>query len=157
MSTRSLSDIKKELQHQSPKELLEICLQIIKLKRENKGLVEYILFESHDLPGFIDLTKNQLDLEFMEVTSYLYNKKKTLRKILKNINLQIKFCKNKQFDVEILMCFCKNMMDKNLHLQNSVLENMLYAQLKKINKALESVHEDLRYDYKKELAVMMAL
>jgi hypothetical protein len=157
MSTRSLSDIKKELQYQSPKQLLEICLQIIKLKKENKGLVEYILFDSNDLPGFIALNKNQVDLEFESVERNAYSNKKILRKILKNITLQIKYCKNKQFDIEILMCFCKNMMAKNLHLQNSMLENMLFAQLKKITKAIETVHEDLRYDYKKELQDLMDL
>jgi hypothetical protein len=157
MSTRSLSDIKKELQYQSPKQLLEICLQIIKLKKENKGLVEYILFDSNDLPGFIALNKNQVDLEFESLERNAYSNKKILRKILKNITLQIKYCKDKQFDIEILMCFCKNMMAKNLHLQNSLLENMLFAQLKKITKAIETVHEDLRYDYKKELQDLMDL
>jgi hypothetical protein len=48
MKIESIVTIKKELKHQSQEELLELCLRLGKFKKENKALLTYLLFESHD-------------------------------------------------------------------------------------------------------------
>ena len=40
--------IKKELHHLSSDKLMELCLRLSRFKKENKELLTYLLFESHN-------------------------------------------------------------------------------------------------------------
>ena len=48
MKAVTVKKIKDELTHKTASELMEICLQLSKFKKENKELLTYLLFESHD-------------------------------------------------------------------------------------------------------------
>jgi hypothetical protein len=54
--------------------------------------------------------------------------------------------------VALLIYFCQQMKEIVPNIQRStVLHNLYLAQIKKINAALKPLHEDLQYDYKRDL------
>ena len=67
MDTASLSEIKKELQTIPQKVLIEHLLRVSKYKKENKELLSYLLFESHDEQGFISSVQQLMDTAFDEI------------------------------------------------------------------------------------------
>ena len=46
MKAATVSQLKKELQHRNPDELLQLCLRLARFKLENKELLTYLLFEA---------------------------------------------------------------------------------------------------------------
>ena len=53
MKTATVKELKQELSHKSSAELLEICLNLSKFKKENKELLTYILYEADYEEGYI--------------------------------------------------------------------------------------------------------
>ena len=53
MKTATIKELKQELSHKSSAELLEICLNLSKFKKENKELLTYILYEADYEEGYI--------------------------------------------------------------------------------------------------------
>lgn len=150
MKPASLAEIKKELNAIPPGQLVELCLRLAKYKKDNKELLGYLLFEAHDLQGFIEKIKGQIDADFDEQPGrgHVYYIKKHLRKILRNTNKQIKYSGSKQAEIELLMYFCVKIKEAKIRLHDSpVLLNLYQQQLKKIQKAISMQHEDLQYDY----------
>ena len=82
MKTSSLSELQKELQTLPPKRVIEVCIRLAKHKKENKELLDYLLFEENNEEGFIQNVKVETAAQFLEMNkSNLYLAKKTLRKI----------------------------------------------------------------------------
>ncbi|WP_301923170.1 hypothetical protein [Ferruginibacter sp.] len=82
MKAASISDIKQELNNIAPAKLLELCLRLAKYKKDNKELLNYLLFEANDEQAYIGNVKNEMEKEFAAInTSNLYFVKKSLRKI----------------------------------------------------------------------------
>ena len=153
MKAASVSEIKNELGNLPPARLAALCLQLAKYKKDNKELLSYLLFEEHDLSAYIESVKKEIDEQFTEINaSHLYFAKKTLRKILRITNKHIRYTGSKQAEAELLIYFCQKMKGSGIHLKNSVvLVNLYEGQLKKINATVASFHEDLQYDYLKEI------
>lgn len=153
MYTASLSELKKELKRLSEEEMLDVCLKLTRYKKDNKELLHYLLLEAGNEGFYIEQVKDDITEAFSTVNpTSLYLAKKTIRKALRLATKQIRFSGNKQTEVEILMYFCQSLIDLNLPLRDSkVLVNLLTNQIKKIEKALSSLHEDLQYDYQEEL------
>jgi len=153
MKAASISEIKNELGDLSPARLAALCLQLAKYKKDNKELLSYLLFEENDMTAYIESVKKEIDQLFTEINaSHLYFAKKTLRKILRITGKHIRYTGSKQAEAELLIYFCRKMKDSGIHFSNSVvLMNLYQAQLKKINAAIAGFHEDLQYDYIKEL------
>jgi hypothetical protein len=151
--TASLSELKKELQTLPPAKVLELCMHLAKYKKENKELLNYLLFESYDVEAYIKDNKIQIEEQFETVNkSSLYLAKKTIRKILRNTNKYIKYSGSKQVEVELLVFFCKTLKNSGIAMHSSTaLMNIYERQLLKINKALATLHEDLQHDYLEEL------
>ncbi|MEM9142481.1 MAG: hypothetical protein AAGA86_05795, partial [Bacteroidota bacterium] len=61
MKAATVAQLKKELQHRPPDELLQLCLRLARFKKENKELLTYLLFEAHDEAGYIALVKAETD------------------------------------------------------------------------------------------------
>lgn len=153
MKAATLSDIKKELKSRGAEEVLQLCLRLGRFKKDNKELLTYLLFEAQDEDGFIASIKNEID-ELMEElnVSTLYFAKKGLRRILRNLNKNIRYSGNKQTEVELLLHFCQALKKSSIDTPRSVqLTNLYDRQIQKINKALEGLHEDLQADYQYEL------
>jgi len=111
------------------------------------------LFESHDEEAYINSVKLLIDEGFTELPkANHYFTKKSLRKILRITNKYIKYTGSKQAEVALLIYFCQKMKALNIQIQRStVLHNLYLQQIKKINAALKTLHEDLQYDYQREL------
>jgi hypothetical protein len=153
MKSATVNEIKKELQSLAPEQVLQLCMRLAKYKKDNKELFSYLLFEAHNEAQYIEQIKQDVDEWFDEINvGHSYYIKKTLRKILRHINKQVKYSGIKQTEVELLLYFCGKCRDKNIPLaESTALYNLYVSQIKKIVKALASLHEDLQYDYLKEL------
>ncbi len=152
MKAASLHEIKKELEHLTPKEVFDLCIRLAKYKKENKELLNYLLFEAHDEAKYIENIKKEVDVQFEDVnTSQVFFAKKTIRKILRNVNKHIKYSGQKQTEVELLIYFCKKMKQCPIPFKKYlILLNLYERQITKIEKALVTLHEDLQFDYRKD-------
>lgn len=153
MKAASINELKQELSNTSPVQLTELCLRLARFKKENKELLTYLLFEAHDTAAYIQSVKQDIDLQYEQMNkSNVYFIKKSLRKILRTINKYTRYSGLPTVEIELLIYFCAAMKALNLNMdKNPVLFNLYHNQLKKINKTLAALHEDLQYDYKREV------
>lgn len=153
MRSATIQEIKTELKNLPAAQLTELCLRLAKFKKDNKELLTYLLFESSDISSFITTVKNEMDEAFAELPKpNLYLTKKTLRKILRITLKQIRYMSSPQAEVELLTYFCRKTLDTNIPLHESpVLNNLYRQQLKKIRAAIATFHEDLQYDFLRNL------
>lgn len=158
MKAASSNEIKQELKNRSQAELLELCLRLARFKKENKELLTFLLFESDDIESYIRSVKAELEAGFAAVNHrQLYLAKKTLRKLLRITNKYIRYSGNKQVEVEVLIFYCQQFREADLPIQRSgALEKFYRNQVKKIEAALATMHEDLRYDYRRQVEELMA-
>lgn len=153
MNPASLSDIKKELSGRTYKELYDIILRMSKFKKENKELLSYLLMDSMNETEYIRQIKDAISIDFSEANLYSIRvAKKNVRKILSNATKFIKYSGLKQTEVELLIHFCNEFINFEVHLLYSpMLNNIFDRQIIKIKKALSTLHEDLQYDYTEEI------
>ena len=153
MKAISVSHIKKELEHLSSDELTELCLRLAKFKQENKELLTYLLFEAHDEVGYIEAVKTEVDAQFEEInTSSYYYMRKSVRKILRIIKKFARYSLKKETEVELLLHFCLRLTSLQPSIFNNVtLTNTYHRQLAQIKKIMNTLHEDLQYDYRFKL------
>jgi hypothetical protein len=153
MKAASINELKHELLTLPPKKVLELCLRLARFKKENKELLSYLLFDAHDEQGYVESIKKEIDEEFSQLPNgNWYLAKKALRKILKAISKYSKHTTTKESEVELLIHFCLNVKKSGIRFRSyKVLSSLYDQQLKKLNGLVEQVHEDLRFDYKKQL------
>nr|WP_319999730.1 hypothetical protein [uncultured Draconibacterium sp.] len=153
MEIASLSNIKKELKNLPPEVLQDVITRLAKYKKDNKELLSYLLFEAYNEDEYIRQVKEEIDLEFMSLNqSSFYLAKKTIRKVLKTTKKHIRFSGKKETEIELLLYFCKKLKDSRLNYKRSrVVFNMYLNQVKRIQKVISMLHEDLQYDYREEL------
>jgi len=153
LKTASLNELKNELLHLKPDDLLALCMRLAKYKKENKELLTYLLFEAIDEKNYVDGIKKEIDEQFEGMNkSNSYYAKKTLRKILRFTNRFIKYSGSKQTEVDLLIYFCLKMKRSGLPIYtNTVLSNIYQRQMQRIKKALSTLHEDLQFDYHDDL------
>jgi hypothetical protein len=158
MKAASSQEIKAQLQQAGKPELVALCLRLARFKKENKELLDYLLFQSHDLEGYITMVKAEMDEGFTQVnTSSVFLAKKTIRKILRNAKKYIRYTASDISEAEILLHYLDHFRKMKLPWQKTkVLKNIYEAQLKKISAAIEGMHEDLQYDYRKQLETLQA-
>ena len=151
MNTASSSDLKEELKTLKPAQLTELCLRLARFKKENKELLTYLLFEAHNEEGYIAGVKKEIDDLFSEINlSHLYFAKKSLRKIVRVINKYSRYSGIKQTEIELRLYFCVTLKHSEIPIhRNTVISNLYNSQLKKIDRLLKTLHEDLQYDYSK--------
>lgn len=153
MKAASLNELKQELNTKPQKEILELCLRLAKYKKENKELLTFLLFESGDLPSYIQSVKTEIDEQFSLINkTNLYFAKKGVRKILRTVSKFIKYAGSKETEVELLIYYCIKLQESGIAIHKSTaLTNILNMQIKRVFKAMELLHEDLQYEYLKEL------
>ncbi|WP_378188390.1 hypothetical protein ACE939_07880 [Aquimarina sp. W85] len=153
MKAVTVKTLKTELKERSHSELIELCLRLSKFKKENKELLTYLLLEVQDEPGFIESVKQEISNQFLEInTKTFYFIKKSVRKILRMVKKYIRYSKNKETEVELLLYFCEQLYEFSPSIKrNSTLLNLYRRELFSIQKKIETLHEDLQYDYQQEL------
>ena len=152
MKAASINEIKKELIELDSKTVQDLCMRLAKYKKENKELLTYLLFEAHDEAAFVNNVKTEMDELFQGLPSgNVYYIKKSLRKILRIVNKQIKYSGLKQTELELRLYFCSKIKEANVPLRSStVLYNLNEGQVKKIKTVLTHLPEDLQYDYHRD-------
>lgn len=149
MKAIPLPEIKKELKTLSTQEIEALCLRLARFKKENKELLTYLLFESHNESGYIETVKTYMDEEFdlINTDSYFYIRK-SVRKILRNVKKFIRYSQKKETEVELLLYFCEKLKDFKPSIKRSTqLFNMYNRQITLAKKTIDKLHEDLQYDY----------
>lgn len=153
MKAATVYDIKEGLQALPPAQVAELCLRLVKFKKENKELVTYLLFEAHNQSAYVEEIKSEMAVEFAGInTSQVYFAKKSLRRILRDTNKQVRYIGAKAAEVELLLAYCQNLKASGLASKKApVIEKILQTQLAKIKKLIAALHEDLQYDYQRLL------
>lgn len=153
MKAASLKEIQSELETLPKQELLALCLRLGRFKKENKELLTYLLFEAFDQEAYIALIKKEMKDQFEDMNrSNAYLVKKSLRKILRTIGKYGRYTGSATVEVQLLLYYCALIQAGGIRTSASAaLENLYQNQLKKIRKLIGGMHEDLQFDYLKEL------
>lgn len=157
MKAATITELKRELKHQTEEELMTLCLTMAKFKKENKELLTYLLFEASDEDSFIEGVKEEVEEQFSQINraSY-YFVKKAVRKILRGVKKNIRYSKKKETTVQLLIHFCTQLKEMSPSYRRSVtMINLYERQLRAIEKAISYLHEDLQYDYRSEVEELM--
>ena len=150
MKSPGLSEVKKELQERSVKELVDLCIQLAKYKKDNKEFLSYLLFETHEKNSFIQEIKAETAAHMNELKEQpnLYYIKKGLRKQLRILGKYSKYMGNKASSADLYIFFCLQLKQSGIPYDKSpLIVNLYNQQLKKIHTLIQSLHEDVRQDY----------
>ena len=149
MKAVSINEIKKELTNLDSKSLQDLCMRLAKYKLETKELLTYLLFEANDESAYITLIKGEIDQHFDALPKgNVYYIKKSLRKILRITNRQIKYSSQPATEVELRIYFCSRIISAGIPLHHSqVITNLFEQQVKKIETLIARLPEDLQYYY----------
>jgi hypothetical protein len=150
MKIASVSVLKKELVHQSKEDLVELLNTFIKYSKENKELLNYLLFEADFEENYIAKIKEEIGEEFDGIDSRSWRTmKKSIQRILRLLKKYIKYSKKAETEIELLLFFCQRMNALRIPLsRNPIILNIYKRQLVAMDKALLTLHEDLQYDFK---------
>jgi hypothetical protein len=149
MKAATVHEIKNALGELPPGRLVDIVLRLAKFKKENKELLSYVLFEAEETDRYVGELKLEMETEFATMNvSQVYFAKKTLRKILRNLNKQARYIGSKSAETELLLHYLWLLKYSGLPVnQTPVLIKLYITQLKKAKKLIDSLHEDLQYEY----------
>lgn len=154
MNAATLHELKKEMERLDAEALTAFCLRLARFKKDNKELLTYLLYEAEDESGYVAHVKSDIDelFEALPKDNNLYFLKKSIRKILRLVNKQIKYSGNKQTELELRIHFCQSLKNSGIKFQkNPVLVNLYSQQIKKIHAALAKLPEDLQFDYQRSI------
>lgn len=155
MKAASINEIKKELQNLDHEILLEACLRLARFKKENKEMLTYLLFEAQHEHIYVEEVKAEMENLFAAISagSNVYFIKKSLRKILRFLNRQVRYSESKTTELELRIFFCVKMKEARLPMTTgTVLYNIYQQQLKKVISLYEKLPDDLQADYERELS-----
>ena len=150
MKSASLAQIRKELKTLSREEVGELCKKLIKYKRDNKELLNYLLFESIDEDAYVEAIKEDVSEAFAATnTRGFYLAKKSIRRALRIANKYIKYSDQPETELDVLLHFCEELKALDINFKRSkVLVNLYERQLVKINDVYSDLHEDLQFEFK---------
>lgn len=153
MKAASLNEIRKQLTGLDRGMLEHVCSTLARYKKENKELLTYLLFDSHDEQGYVKELKQEVDDLFESVPKgNVYFVKKSIRKIVRFINKQIKYSGLPATELDVRIHFCLKMKAAGVSLkEGSVLYNMYQQQKKKVHSVWSRLPEDLQFDYQREI------
>jgi hypothetical protein len=156
ITTYGLQQIKKELQHLPQEQLTELCLRLVRYKKENKELLAYLLFESNNEQDFIESIKAEAGFMFSQLPAQSYFTAKALRKILKMLTKYTKFIGSKPAEIELLLNFCQNYLQYVVRQTAYKPIRLIFTrQLDKIRTSISKLHEDLQFDYSQDYNRML--
>jgi len=153
MKTATVTELKKELKTRSQSDLVELCLKLSKFKKENKELLTYLLYEADNEAQYIINVKSEIDSQFSEINrKSTYIVQKNVRRIQRNVKKYIRYSKLKETEVELLIYFSLKLKALIPSVGISgVLQNILIRQIEMLAKKISGLHEDLQFDYEREL------
>jgi DNA repair photolyase len=149
LKVASLAEIKKELNQLNEKELIDLVLELSKFSRDNKAYLFFKLSEKDNPRLYVEMVQEELELEFQKanVRNYHYAKK-AAQSIRRKMNKSLKLSKDKTAQIEIIAYFCRQIKAHGfLKHRHPVIQNLYEIQIRKIEKLIGGLHEDLQYDY----------
>jgi hypothetical protein len=153
MKAATVQELKQELKLLPTGQLVDLCLRLSRFKKENKELLTYLLFEAHQEADFVKGIKEEIDANFSEINrSHMYFAKKSLRKIVRIINKYCRYSNVTETELELRLYFCTTLKNSGIPInQNPVIKNLYNTQVKKTEQLIESLHEDLQYEFRKKM------
>ena len=153
MKTATAKELRDELKDKNEQELRDIVLRLSRFKKENKELLSYLLFEAHHEDDYIQNIKDLIDSRMLEInTSNGYYAKKAVRRILKETKKYIRYSGHKETEVALLLYFIRSLQETHPKLRsNKVVSDIVKRQIILIKVRISTFHEDLQYDYQREL------
>lgn len=156
ITTYGLQQIKKELQHVPQEQLAELCLRLVRYKKENKELLSYLLFDAQAGQDFIESIKAETGFMFSQLPVQNYFMAKGLRKILKMLTKYTRFIGTKPAEIELLLSFCQNYLQYVLRQSAHKPIRLIFTrQLEKIKLSIGKLHEDLQFDYSQDYNTLL--
>ena len=157
ITTYGLQDIKKEIQHLSQEQVVDLCLRLTRYKTENKELLDYLLFEANNEHAFIEQIKAEAGFMMSQLPSHSYLASKSVRKVLRLIGKYVKFMASKSAEIDLLMSFCYNYVQYiSRNTTHKPLRMILVRQVQKIATSINKLHEDLQFDYSQDYNNLIA-
>jgi len=153
MKPATVKQLKDELKHTSQEDLIALCLRLSRFKKENKELLTYLLFESHNEADYIEGVKEEINEQFelINTNSYFYIKK-SVRKILRIIKKYVRYSNQKETEIELLIYFCEQLKAFKPSIKTNTTLLLIYnRQVLTIKKKIPTLHEDLQYDFNLQL------
>ena len=153
MKPKSLKEIREELVYAEKQELVDLCLQLVRFKKENKELLTYELFYKSNKDLYLSEIEAHVDKEFegLNDASYHYLKK-GVQKINRHVKKYIRIAKDPEIEVHLLLYFLKKFKAyKPDLLKQKILNNMYHREYKLVVKRIEKLHPDLQYDFERAL------
>lgn len=153
MKIASLAEIKKELSYLNEKELKDLILDLSKFSTDNKTYLFFKLFEKANPRLFIEMVMEEIEFEFVKAnTKHYHFAKKSVQAIRRKLNKNLKLTKDKSAQIELIIFFCEKMkLYGYLTFGHPVIENLFNIQIRKIERLISGIHEDLQYDYQYQL------
>lgn len=153
MKPKSLKEIREELVYAEKQELVDLCLQMVRFKVENKELLTYELFYKNKKDQYTLEIQDYVDEEFegLNDASYFYLKK-GVQKIHRRVKKYIRIAKDEELEADLLLYFLEQFKayEPDL-LKQKILNNMYHRELKLVKKRIKKLHPDLQYDYQEIL------
>jgi hypothetical protein len=158
MKAATINEIKKELQSLELETVNALCLRLAKFKKENKELLSYLLFDAHDEQNYVNEVKFETTEQFDGLSNLnVYYIKKSLRRILRVLNKQIRYSSLPTTELQLRIHYCQLIKQKRIPIaRNTLLMNLYKQQLKKIEQALTKLDEDLQFDYESDIKNLCA-
>ena len=149
MKAFSLKEIKTELGHRHPTELVDLCLRLARFKKENKELLTYLLIAADNEAGYIESVKSEIDELFTQInTRSFYFINKSVRKILSTVKKYERYTVHKTTEVELHIYFLLKMRRFTPSLFKSPrLRNLYSTEFAQLQKKLTALHPDLQVEY----------
>jgi hypothetical protein len=158
MKAATINEIKKELQSLELETVNALCLRLAKFKKENKELLSYLLFDAHDEQNYVNEVKHETTEQFDGLSNLnVYYIKKSLRRILRVLNKQIRYSSLPTTELQLRIHYCQLIKQKRIPIaKNTLLMKLYKQQLKKIQQALTKLDEDLQFDYQSDIKNLSA-
>ena len=153
MKSANIREIKNELRELPPNQVVELCLRLCRFKKENQELLTYLLFEAHDEAAYVESVKAEIDERFVQVNRKSpYFVRKSFRSILSMVRKYIRYSANKETEIELLLYYCFQLQAFKPDIRSNRRQLSILLKLtEQIEKKISLLHEDLQYDYLREL------
>ena len=156
MNSPKLSELKKELVFKDPLTLQTLCLRLAKYKTENKELLHYLLFYEDRKEDYVLEVKNLMDTEFDDLHPSIYYVTKQLRKLTRVMNKHIKYIADKNMETELALYFSKLFIEHSIvNSSHKALIGLLFRQLKRVDKLIAKLEEDLAFDNQQQFEELL--
>lgn len=152
MEIAGLADIRKELIHQSPDELVELVLRLARFRQDNKALAGYWLFDRQNPTEFLRQVHQALDHGFDELNfSTGYWVKKGLRKWQRQVNLYGRICGEAwmQADMQSYYVWVCLRAQKRLSDPNYLAPLLASAEKKRVT-LVKKLDDDVQHDIQRQ-------